>query len=141
VRHIRKFDAEAFEAEERLVLDVTEMLFDAMARREITQADWAVKLGVTEGELSQRLSGKRNLTLRSVAHMLHRIGYGVQVGLVDRINHNKTYFARHYESEFKQEVGERQPEPARFPLESVSASATNVPTEHQPWSFRFSVVQ
>jgi transcriptional regulator with XRE-family HTH domain len=101
----REFDREEFEAQERLVLDVTEMLYEAMERRNVSQADWARLLSVTEGELSQRLSGRRNLTLRSLAQMLHKLQYGIQVGLVDRLHRNRTYFARNYEKEFEHEVG------------------------------------
>ena len=58
-------------AEERLMLAATELIAEAMERQGVNRKQLAEKLGVSQGEVTQRLSGTRNLTLRSLADMLH----------------------------------------------------------------------
>ncbi|WP_425437715.1 helix-turn-helix domain-containing protein [Mumia flava] len=57
---------------------------DAIERRDCSRQDLARAIGVSPSELSQRLSGKRNLTLRSLACMADALDYDVQLGLIDR---------------------------------------------------------
>ncbi len=70
-------EAEALVAEERLVLAATEMIHEALEATGTTKRKLAEKLGVRPTEISQRLSGRRNLTLRSLARMMHELGYGI----------------------------------------------------------------
>lgn len=76
--------SEALLAEERVVLGATELVADAMERRGINQNDLAQLIGVSPSEISQRLSGRRNISLRKFAAMLHVLGFGVEARLVDR---------------------------------------------------------
>lgn len=82
---VRWFDPQGREdeliAEERVVLATAELLAEAMERRGLTQAQVAKALGVSASEVSQRLSGRRNLSLRSLARMLHVLGFGVETTL------------------------------------------------------------
>lgn len=66
-------------AEERAVVAAAELVSAALERRNVSRSDLAEALGVKPPEISQRLSGKRNLTLRSLAAMLHELGYGLQL--------------------------------------------------------------
>lgn len=68
-------------AEERLILAATELVVEAMDRQGVTRKDLAARLGVTAGEITQRLSGTRNLTLRSFAAMLHALDAAATVAI------------------------------------------------------------
>jgi transcriptional regulator with XRE-family HTH domain len=53
--------------QERLILDVTELLTEALGNSGVTRAELARRLGRTPGFVSQVLGGGRNLTLRTIA--------------------------------------------------------------------------
>ncbi|MFD7843598.1 helix-turn-helix domain-containing protein [Nocardia sp. NPDC059764] len=72
-------ETEALVAEERLVLAATEMVHEALESTGTTKKQLADRLGVRPTEISQRLSGRRNLTLRSLAQMMHALGYGIGI--------------------------------------------------------------
>jgi transcriptional regulator with XRE-family HTH domain len=50
----------------------------------VSRSDLAKLLSVRASEVTQRLSGGRNLTLRTLAEMLDVLGYDVHLSLVDR---------------------------------------------------------
>lgn len=87
-------------AEDRLFVDVVEHISEAMEIRGVTRADLALSCGVTRSEMTQRLSGARNLTLKVVASTLHALGFGLEIGLVDRQNENRVTRLRSYEDEW-----------------------------------------
>ncbi|MEU4711143.1 helix-turn-helix transcriptional regulator [Nocardia salmonicida] len=68
-------ESEAMLAEERLILDATELVHEALAVTGVSRKELARRIGVRPSEVSQRLSGRRNLTLHSIAAMLHALGY------------------------------------------------------------------
>lgn len=68
-------------AEERLVVKVAERLSTAIEQTGIVKKDLASRLGIKPAELSQRISGRRNLTLRSLAAMAHELGFEVEINL------------------------------------------------------------
>jgi hypothetical protein len=53
-------------------------------RQRRDRGDLAKLLSVRASEVTQRLSGGRNLTLRTLAEMLDVLGYDVHLSLVDR---------------------------------------------------------
>ena len=55
--------------QERLILDVTELLAGALEDDGVTRAELARRLGRTPGFVSQVLGGGRNLTLRTIANI------------------------------------------------------------------------
>lgn len=71
-------------AEERAILAASELVAEALEVRGVNRSSLANSLGVKLSEVSQRLSGKRNLTMRSLAGMLHELDYGLEVRLIDR---------------------------------------------------------
>lgn len=71
-------------AQERLVFNATEAVCDALAERGMTRKELATRLEVSPGEVTQRLNGRRNLTLRSLADMLDALGFDLEVELRDR---------------------------------------------------------
>ncbi|WKZ81896.1 MAG: helix-turn-helix transcriptional regulator [Acidimicrobiia bacterium] len=62
----------AFEAE-RLILATTEMILGIMEEQGVTRAVLADRLGRTRGHVSQVLNGDRNMTLRTLAEILHAL--------------------------------------------------------------------
>ncbi|UXA12395.1 helix-turn-helix transcriptional regulator [Mycobacterium sp. SMC-8] len=82
-------ESEALLAEERLVLAATEAVHDAMAEKGVNGQQLAALLNVKPSEVSQRLSGKRNLTLRTLAQMLHVLGKEADLTLKRRDDDQK----------------------------------------------------
>jgi transcriptional regulator with XRE-family HTH domain len=62
-------------AQEDLILEVTEKLCELLEQEKVSRKELADRLGKTKGFISQLLNGGRNLTLRTVADILHVLGY------------------------------------------------------------------
>lgn len=71
-------------AEERALVDVAELVSEAIEARRTSRKALAEKLGIARSEITQRLSGRRNLTVRSLAAMLHELDYDLQLRVRDR---------------------------------------------------------
>ncbi len=66
-------------AQEELILEVTETLCELLEKEKTSRKELADRLGKTKGFVSQLLKGSRNLTLRTVADILHVLGYRVSL--------------------------------------------------------------
>lgn len=66
-------------AQEELILEVTETICDILENENISRKGLAERLGKSKGFISQLLKGGRNLTLRTVADILHVLGYKVSL--------------------------------------------------------------
>ena len=66
-------------AQEELILEVTEVLCGLLEQETLSRKELADPLGKTKGFVSQLLNGGRNLTLRTVADILHVLGYGIVI--------------------------------------------------------------
>ena len=66
-------------AQEELILEVTEVLCGLLEEEKISRKELADRLGTSKGFVSQLLNGGRNLTLRTVADILHVLGYKVSI--------------------------------------------------------------
>ena len=64
-------------AQEDLILEVTETICELLENEKISRKELADRLGKSKGFISQLLNGGRNLTLRTVADILHVLGYKV----------------------------------------------------------------
>lgn len=60
--------------QEGLILAVTEAILEKLDRRDWTQRDLAKRLGRTRGYVSQLLTGRRNMTLRTLADLGDALG-------------------------------------------------------------------
>jgi transcriptional regulator with XRE-family HTH domain len=60
-----------------LIMEVTETLCELLQKEHVSRKELAERLGKTKGFVSQLLNGGRNLTLRTVADILHVLGYKV----------------------------------------------------------------
>jgi len=66
-------------AQEELILEVTEVLCGLLEDEKVSRKELADRLGKTKGFVSQLLNGGRNLTLRTLADILHVLGYKVSL--------------------------------------------------------------
>ena len=80
----RTADRQRAFAEEGLVLDAAELVAKAMEERGISQAQLARLLEVRDSEITQRLRGTRNLTLRTLASMMNAMNFDVRLVKRDR---------------------------------------------------------
>jgi transcriptional regulator with XRE-family HTH domain len=62
-----------------LIMEVTETLCELLEKEKVTRKELADRLGKTKGFVSQLLNGGRNLTLRTVADIIHVLGYKVSL--------------------------------------------------------------
>jgi transcriptional regulator with XRE-family HTH domain len=60
-----------------LIMEVTETICGLLEKEKVSRKELADRLGKTKGFVSQLLNGGRNLTLRTVADILHVLGYKV----------------------------------------------------------------
>ena len=60
-----------------LIMEVTETLCELLEKEKVSRKELADRLGKSKGFVSQLLNGGRNLTLRTVADILHVLGYRV----------------------------------------------------------------
>ena len=65
--------------QEKLILEVTELITLAMQEQGVSRSQLAILLGSTRGYVTQLLSGSRNLTLRTWADMMTSMGYEARV--------------------------------------------------------------
>jgi hypothetical protein len=65
--------------QERLILEVTESICEVMEKTSTSRSVLARLLGRTKGHITQLLSGRRNLTLRTWADMMTALGHQATV--------------------------------------------------------------
>jgi transcriptional regulator with XRE-family HTH domain len=68
-------------AEEAAMVDAAELIASALDERGITRADLARALGVSRSEITARLRGERNMTVRSLAATLHALGKQIELSV------------------------------------------------------------
>lgn len=66
-------------AQECLMVDTTEAIYAAMERRKMSSTELAIALKTSKSNISQILSGKRNLTLRTLSDIVHALDCKVTV--------------------------------------------------------------
>lgn len=72
-----------FLAEERALIEATELVAERMEARGLTRSALANRLGIGRSEITQRLNGKRNLSVKTLASMLHELGYRIRIDAED----------------------------------------------------------
>jgi len=77
-------------AQEELILEVTETICELLENEKVSRKGLADRLGKTKGFVSQLLSGGRNLTLRTVADILHVLGYKVALKPDKLVTHRRS---------------------------------------------------
>lgn len=66
-------------AVEHLIADTAQMLSDLLQRRNLKKADLARMLNKTPAFVSQLLNGKANMTIRTLAEVIHALGAHVMI--------------------------------------------------------------
>ena len=61
-------------AEEAAMVDASELIANALERSAMTKSELARALNVSKSEVTARLAGERNITVRSLAKTLHVLG-------------------------------------------------------------------
>lgn len=61
-------------AEEAAMVDASELIANALERSGMSKSDLARALNVSKSEITARLAGERNITVRSLAKTLHVLG-------------------------------------------------------------------
>ena len=61
-------------AQESAMVDAAELIASALEASGMSQSDLARKLGVSRSEVTARLRGERNITVRKLAETLHALG-------------------------------------------------------------------
>jgi len=83
------WDHDRLVAEECLFREAHAVLHDGLQRAKLTQREIARRLNVSEGRVSQIMSGSENLTLRSFASVAWAIGVSLSI----RADRTRTAFA------------------------------------------------
>lgn len=66
-------------AEEAAMVDASELIARALEASGLTRADLARALNVTRSEVTERLRGDRNITVRNLAATLHALGAALKL--------------------------------------------------------------
>ena len=61
-------------AEEKAMIEASELIAEALEVSGMTRSDLARALGVPKSEITARLKGERNITVRKLARTLHALG-------------------------------------------------------------------
>lgn len=81
--------------QEKLILEVTESVFEAMEREGKSKADLAISMGRSNAYISQLLNGSRNMTLRTLADISFALGIEprFEVGFRDQLCHETDWIS------------------------------------------------
>ena len=75
---------DAVYAEEAAMVDASELLADLLEKSNMTRADLSRALDVSRGEITERLRGERNITIRKLAATVHALGYQLEISAASR---------------------------------------------------------
>lgn len=70
--------------QQELIVDVTEAIYEIMARNKMTKADLARESGLSKSRITKLLDGSANMTLRSIADIAYALGVKPKVYLDSR---------------------------------------------------------
>lgn len=68
-------------AEESAMVDAAEVIAEALEANGMSQAALARALGVSRSEITERLRGNRNITVRNLAATLHALGATLELSV------------------------------------------------------------
>ena len=75
---------DAIYAEESAMVDASEVIASALEASGMTRTDLARALGVSKSEVTARLTGERNITVRKLAATLHALGARLELSGASR---------------------------------------------------------
>lgn len=118
-------------AQEAAMIDASEALAEAMETSGITRSKLADLLGVSKSEITARLAGERNITVRKLADTLHAMGYRLEVSI-----ESYAAEANDGEAEPKYETDQFQ-----SPFENIGLRYVEGRHDHHPHSDRIRAVR
>ncbi len=68
-------------AEEAAMVDASSLIAQAVQASGVSQAELARRLGVSRSEITARLQGERNITVRALAKTLHALGASLKLSI------------------------------------------------------------
>jgi transcriptional regulator with XRE-family HTH domain len=71
-------------AEEAAMVDAAELIASALDEAQISQSDLARRLGISRSEITARLVGERNITVRKLAATLHALDMDLVISATKR---------------------------------------------------------
>lgn len=77
-------DYESTYAEEAAMIDASELIAEALEESGMTRSDLARTLGVPKSEITARLKGERNITVRKLARTLHALGAQLELNIATK---------------------------------------------------------
>ncbi len=83
----RELESEGFArifAQEKLIEEATELIASTMQDCDVSKADLAERLGTSRSHITQLLRGSRNMTLRTLADIMHALNKEVMLVSADR---------------------------------------------------------
>ena len=91
----READLQKEICQEKLILDVTESIFEALEKQGKNRADLAAAMGRSAAYVSQLLNGSRNMTLRTLADIAFSLGIEprFEVGYRDQLCNDQNWMS------------------------------------------------
>ena len=82
-------------SQEKLILEVTESIFEAMEKEGKSKTDLALSMGRSTAFISQLLNGSRNMTLRTLADIAHALGIEprFEIGFRDQLCEDRNWMS------------------------------------------------
>ncbi|MCQ9162778.1 helix-turn-helix domain-containing protein [Arthrobacter sp. STN4] len=70
-------------AEEAAMIDASELIAEALEKSGMARVELARALDVSKSEVTARLAGERNITVRNLAKTLHMLGARLELNMVN----------------------------------------------------------
>ena len=105
-----------------LIMEVTETLCELLEKEKISRKELADRLGKSKGFVSQLLNGGRNLTLRTVADILHVLGYRVALTPLKKVSKDKNAIRNLMSNK-----------PKALPTKIIPENMSQLISENHPW--------
>lgn len=70
--------------QELIILDVTEQIWAVLNKRKLKKQELAKRMNMSKSNISQLLSGSRNMTLRSLSDIAYALDMDVKIKLIKR---------------------------------------------------------
>lgn len=80
-------------AEESAMIDASELIAEALEASGMTRSELARELGVPKSEITARLKGERNITVRKLARTLHVMGAQLELGVKLKPSPSRNFLA------------------------------------------------
>lgn len=81
--------------QERVIMEVTELICALMEEEDVSKADLAKRLSTSKANVTQMLDGRRNMTIRTVSDVLFHLGHVLEISdknLSDAMTHHDKRF-------------------------------------------------